>query len=84
MLALFAFLFALTGGAFASPFHGPTAFTGGGARGFTGPVRFDGMSGSPDTPQPPPPPGGTPIAGGNLKTGAPVRFDGMSGSPDHP
>jgi hypothetical protein len=81
MLAILAFLFGLTGGAFASPFHGIAA--PGGVAPPTAPVRFDGTSGNPDNPLPPPPPGPNTTTGVVWKTGAPVRFDGTSGNPDH-
>jgi hypothetical protein len=82
MLALFAFLLALSGGAFASPFHGPPML-GGGDRSLPAPIRFDGTSGGPDHGLPPPPPGGTSI-GGKPSIGGPVQFDGTSGGPDRP
>jgi hypothetical protein len=80
MLAILAFLLALTGGAFASPFHGH-GLAADGNRGFGGPVQFDGGTGLPDHGglMPPPPP----ISGG-AKIGAPGRMDGGTGVPDRP
>jgi hypothetical protein len=78
MLAILAFLLALSGGAFASSFHGPGP--DGGSRGIT-PVRFDGGTGLPDHGAPTP----MPLAGGGgMKVGVPVRMDGGTGLPDRP
>ena len=80
MLAILAFLFGLTGGAFASPFHDPAGIAGG-DRAFSAPVRYDGGTGVPDHGIPPPPPI---LIGGRTKIGAPVRMDGGTGVPDRP
>jgi len=81
MLAILAFLLALGGGAFASPFHGVSAHAG-----VVPPARMplDGTSGNPDHPVPPPPPGPSSTPGKIVKIGGPVLNDGTSGNPDHP